>query len=101
MIPYLFMHTGQQMSDRRFPVDDPWAYSIRVQIFCRNQEEHDYLSALNLIHGRAVEINIWDEWVKTETGYMSMTDEGIRITRSRPKVLPIVYTTFPIDLRGY
>lgn len=90
MVPHLYMHTSQVISTREFPVDDPWHYNTRVQIFCRNQEEKDYLTGLNLMHGREVEINIWDEWL-----FLRAAKPGTLYT------LPIAYTTWPTNLKGY
>lgn len=86
----LYLHTSGCMHDKALDVDRPWRDRVRSQIFCRNQEEKDYLYSLNLMHGREIEVNIWDEWLAARA--------------ARPgtlHTLPIAYTTWPIKLRGY
>lgn len=100
MIEHLYMHTNGHNDGHKHDLDAPWTYSIRSQIFCRNQEEYDYLSSLNLMHGREIEINIWDEWLKSRKPYMSLFDDKIKVESLRPMVLPIAYSTWVVNLRG-
>lgn len=102
MFNKLWMHTNTTIHEKRVDVDRPYRDNIRSQIFCRNQEEHDYLSALNLMHGRGIEINIWDEWLKSKTTfwvYDPAKGENTFVQR-RPRVLPFAYTTWHCSLRG-
>lgn len=102
MIENLYMHVNGGVLQIMPPVDRPWKDNIRCQIFCQNQEEYDYLSALNLMHGRDIEIHIWDEWLKSKTTfweYDSAKAESTFVQR-RPRVLPIAYTTWFCNLRG-
>ena len=94
MVPHLYMHTGGEMSEHTFSIDDPWHYNIRVQIFCASQEEKDYLQGLNLMHGREIEVNVWRDWLAERRAISDTTGKW-------PKVLPIAYTTYPINLRGF
>ena len=100
MIEQLWAHHRGAQYDKPVAPDYPWGHNVRSQIFCRNQEEHDYLSALNLMHGREIEINIWDVWLKSRKPYMSLFDDKIKVESLRPKVLPIAYTTWVVNLRG-
>lgn len=93
MIEQLWVHSSGNISEKPIPIDNPWIHNVRSQIFCRNQEEHDYLSSLNLMHGREVEINIWNEWL----GIRSEIQSG---NGKVPRVLPIAYTTWHVNLRG-
>lgn len=97
----LWMYNNKYQLEKTVDVDRPWRDTIRTQIFCRNQEEHDYLCGLNLMHGREIEINIWDEWTKSTCAYMTMTDEGIKIHKGKPHVLPFAYATWPVDMGDY
>lgn len=101
MIDSLYLHTSGTPHDILYSVDEPWKHNIRSQILCRNQEEHDYLSSLNLMHGREIQIDIWDEWLKSRKPYMSLFEDKTEIKALRPKLLPIAYTTWPANLRGY
>lgn len=94
MIDKLWVHTNQWMHDNPVDVDRPYRDNIRSQIFCKNQEECDYFQALNLMHGRDIEINIWDEWRAMNR---TLREGGTREAR----VLPFAYTTWPAHLRGY
>lgn len=101
MVTRLWFHLGRRSLEHTVDVDRPWRDNVRSQIFCQNQEEKDYLTALGLMFGREIEVNIWDEWLVGKEPFMSMTDEGIKIEYHRPNVLPIAYTTWPVDLGGY
>ena len=93
MIEKLWIHVAQTLGNT-VPVDQPYKHNIRSQIFCQNQDEHDYLSALNLMHGRNIEIHIWDEW-------RSLRNELLANNVGRMRVLPIAYTTWHCSLRGF
>lgn len=93
MIKNLYMHVNGGILAGMPPVDRPWKDNLRSQIFCQNQEEYDYLSSLNLMHGREIEIHIWDEWRSMRRGLLS---GGTRL-----RVLPIAYTTWYVNLRGF
>lgn len=93
MIDKLWFHLNQAIGENPVPVDSSYHHNVRSQIFCRNQEEHDYLSALNLMHGRDIEINIWDEWRAINR---SLREGGIHPNR----VLPFAYTTWFCNLKG-
>lgn len=97
----LYLHTSGYMHGKALDVDRPWRDRIRSQIFCQNQEEKDYLSSLNLMHGREIMISIWDEWKDSVREYLTMTDAGVKITVQKPRVLPVTYTTWPTDLTDY
>ena len=95
MIDKLWFHMGSQVSaDVTHGVDNPWKHNVRCQIFCQNQEEYDYLSSLNLMHGREIEIWLWAEWLDIRKGTIA---SGGRFL----KVLPIAYTTWYTNLRGF
>lgn len=94
MVEGLWLHTNQDISMARVPVDRPYEHNVRSQIFCRNQEDHDYLSALNLMHGRDIEIHIWDEWRAIRRSLLEGGGKRIR-------VLPIAYTTWHCNLKGF
>lgn len=93
MIDKLWLHVNSGIQINTVPVDRPYDHNIRSQIFCQNQEEHDYLSALNLMHGRDIEIHIWDEWCAMRRDLLT---GGTRI-----RVMPIAYTTWYANLKGF
>jgi len=101
MIDSLWLHVSGKTTPHQLPVDDPWLANVRSQILCQNQEEHDYLSSLNLMHGREIQIDIWNEWLKSRKPYMSLFEDKTKIEALRPKLLPITYTTWQANLRGY
>lgn len=71
-------------------LDQVFAWNIRFQIMCRTQEEKDLLDAYQLMFGREVQVDIWDEWKR---------ERRMRRMKSLPsgieqKLLPITFTTF-------
>ena len=94
MIEKLYHHINGGIQPGTVTVDRPYQHGIRCQIFVRHQDEHDYLSALNLMYGRDIEIHIWDDWRNTRR--MVLETSGPRM-----KVLPYAYTTWHCNLRGF
>lgn len=79
-------------------LDEVFTWNIRFQIMCRTQEEKDLLEAYQLMYGREVQVDIWDDWRKQPT------PAEWEIYVSKPsRLLPITFTTFPThdgQLRG-
>lgn len=88
-------------------IDAVYTYNIRYQILCQTEEEHDYLSALQLMYGREVQVDIWSKWKRkrlVQYHLLAHNPEAPRTGSLAPlnKLLPIVFTTFDAgdSLRG-
>lgn len=82
-------------------LEQVFAWNIRFQVLVRNQEEYDLLSAYQLMFGREIQIDIWDEWVKP-IPTLKMTDTSISIGSVHRKLLPFTFTTWSgMDMREY
>lgn len=92
MFTMLYLHTGSSIPEGAIhSIDAMFNHNIRFQVICRNQEEKDYLAGLGLVYGRQLQVDVWDEWYAQRQADRLSTDP----------LLPIVYSTFPIDLRGH
>ena len=71
-------------------LDQVFAWNIRFQILCRTEEERDLLTAYQLMYGREVQVDVWDEWkLERRMRRMKSVPGGIE-----QKLLPITFTTF-------
>lgn len=80
-------------------IDMMFGNNVRFQVLCRNQEEKDYLQALCLVYGRQLQIDTWGEW----TAKVALSEARAYCdSQYQPlRLLPVVYTTFHVNLRGY
>ena len=79
--------TGQMSMDQVF------AWNVRLQILCRNEEELELLQAYQLMYGRELEVCTWQQWL-TKQRVWSAQGKTLRM-------LPTTFTTWPdANLRG-
>lgn len=92
MFTKLYIHIGGSVpAYANQTIEMMFNHNVRYQVICQNQEEKDYLLGLSLVYGRQLQVDVWDEWLTQREADRLCTDP----------LLPIVYSTFPVDLRGY
>lgn len=92
MFTDLYLHIGNAVPNTcNRSIDQMFNHNIRFQVICQNQDEKDYLGGLCLVYGRQLQVDVWDEWLAQRKADKLCTEP----------LLPIVYSTFSIDLRGY
>lgn len=64
MIERLVMYSRGVVANFGMPLEQVFDYNVRFQILCDTQEQKDYLTAMQLMFGREVDIRTWDEWNK-------------------------------------
>lgn len=92
MIDKLTMHVNGRTSKWGvYSLEDMFKHNVRFQVLCQNQEELDYLQAMCLVYGRSLQVDVWDEWLAQRKADRLCTEP----------LLPIVYTTFHVNLRDH
>lgn len=81
-------------------MDRVFNYGIRFQILTQTQEEADYLTGLQLLYGREVQIDTLNQW--KQKARLSQVTAHYRRTAPILKLLPVVFTTWDAgnSLRG-
>lgn len=74
-------------------LEEMFNYGVRFQVLTRTEEQKDFISALQLMYGREIQIETWAEWNERRQAY-EVTCGG------RLRLLPVVFTTFHANLRG-
>lgn len=73
-------------------LDQVFAWNIRFQIMCRTQEEKDLLEAYQLMYGREVQVDVWDQWKHQRR--MRKMQSHYDHSKLELRLLPITFTTF-------
>lgn len=84
---------NHEVSEHPVSVDYVFSWNIRYQILCSTQDELDEIQGWQLIYGRKVEADTFDNWKKrAKESRRHRYDLGT----SEPvlRMLPIVITTF-------
>lgn len=91
MVFYQHMQGSQQPST--LSLDELFAWNIRFQVLVENQEEHDLLSAYQMMFGREIQIDVFSDWVKVH-GPQEVNIGGSTFMHAGGSILPITFTTF-------
>lgn len=76
------------------PLESVFAYNVRFQILTDTQEQKDYLTAMQMMFGREVDIRTWDEWhARPESPFMRVDGLAVSIEQLQPSLLPIYFCT--------
>lgn len=80
-----------------------FAYNVRFQILTDTQEQKDYLTSMQLMFGREVDIRTWEEWnrrpytipVECDPNKIMLYPEDVcpRTLCKREPLLPIYFST--------
>lgn len=95
-----WQHINGALQRDPMTLDQVFAWNIRFQIFCRNQDEKDLLSAYQLIYGREVQVDVYKEWMNSR-GPHEVDIGGHKYMMAGKSPLPFTFTTWPdANLRG-
>lgn len=84
----------------KMSLDAVMGWNTLFQIFCQNQEEKDLLDGYQLMYGRQVQVDIFDEWMK-DYGPRKVFIGGNEFMSAGKSPLPLSFTTWQTDaLRG-
>lgn len=98
MIFYQHMQGAQQPNT--LTLDEVFAWNVRFQVLVENQEEHDLLSAYQLMFGREIQIDVFSEWLRKH-GPQEVEIGGNIYFHAGDSLLPVTFTTFVYDLREF
>ncbi|MNR36471.1 hypothetical protein D3C85_1543930 [compost metagenome] len=98
MIEHVYQHINGGIQPEPMSLDQMFAWNIRFQVLTYTEEQRDYLFALQLMYGREIQIDTWEGWETKRR----MQDMAAHYDHSKVKLrlLPIVFTTFKLNLRG-
>lgn len=86
MIDHVYM---QGQSTAPWTLDNLFAYKIRFQVLVDTEDQFDYLSALQLMYGREIELDTWAGWHEKK--------DALKATRGMElKLLPTWFATSPV-----
>lgn len=88
MVTELYQHLTGHQQPGLMSLDQMFAWNIRYEVITANEEEFDYLYALQMMYGRELEMKTWAEW-KEEY------DASPQFRKKCP--LPFTFTTFPMN----
>ena len=72
-------------------LDEVFDYIIRFQVLVDTEEHLDYLTALQLMYGREIQVDTWAGWHEQK--------DALKSTRGMElKLLPIWFSTTPITI---
>lgn len=101
MIERLVMYSRGVVANFGMPLEQVFDYNVRFQILCDTQDQKDYLTAMQLMFGRGVDIQTWDEWnrrpytipVECDPNKIVPKDVCPRTLCKREALLPIHFCT--------
>ncbi|MNQ75831.1 hypothetical protein D3C85_906370 [compost metagenome] len=94
MIEHMYQYSNGYPVARPYTLDEMFAYNIRYQVLTYTEEQRDYLFALQLMYSRELEVETWAEWNERRIALMDTRRQKLRL-------LPIVFSTFKLNLRGF
>lgn len=81
----------QGQSDSEWTLDQVFEYKVRYQILADSEDQFDYLTALQYMYGREIQIDTWAGWHEDAAAYLA--------TRRIKKVmLPVWFSTTPLTV---
>ena len=93
MIEHVYQHQNGGLFDMPITLDNMFNYNVRYQVIVDTERQFDYLFGLQLMYGRELEMDTWAGW--NEKRIALMETRGLKL-----RLLPIVFTTSKISLRG-
>lgn len=82
----------QGMPDSPMSMDKLFAYKIRFQVLVDTEDQFDYMTALQLMYGREIELDTWAGWHEKKNALMATRKQELRL-------LPMWFTTTPVTIK--
>jgi hypothetical protein len=94
MIEHVYQHQNGGLFDMPITLENMFNYNVRFQVIVDNEDQLNYLYALQLMYGRELEIDTWASLAEKREALM-------QTSRLKLRLLPIVFTTSKVSLRDF
>ena len=94
MIEHVYQHQNGGLFDEPMSLENMFTWGVRFQVIVDNEEQYNYLYALQLMYGRELEIDTWASLAEKREALM-------QTSRLKLRLLPIVFTVSRVSLRDF